>query len=51
MGPKTAGRKAAASAAAHAASKKKTSALQLSVDDEALVRDALKVIQPHLPPD
>lgn len=43
MGPKSAGRKAAASVAAQAASKKKTSALQLSVNDEALVRDALKV--------
>lgn len=42
-------RKAAASAAAHAASKRKTSAIEISAENESRVRDALKVCSSHLP--
>ena len=42
-GAKKSGRKAAASAAAHAASKRKTSAVEISADAEAHVRQALAV--------
>ncbi len=43
MSSKKGNRKAAASAAAHAASKRKTSAIEISADNESRVRDALKV--------
>lgn len=43
MSSKKGTRKAAASAAAHAASKRKTSAIEISADNESRVRDALKV--------
>ena len=54
-GGKKACRKAAASAAAHAASKHKTSSVAISADNEARVRDAIAVSicdhhirQPHV---
>lgn len=44
MGPKKGGsRKAAAEAAAHAAGRKKASAVELTADSEARVRSALAV--------
>ena len=43
MSSKKGNRKAAASAAAHAASKRKNSAIEISADNESRVRDALKV--------